>query len=154
MKAERSIDGFSMLEMLVTLTMLSILGGLLFATLPASKHHETLNRLSQKVGHMAQETSIRAVTRGETTRIIVDAAKRRIDGSQGQQEVAVPSDFKLVILTGSELVEQGSIGAIEFYEDGTSSGGEIKFEDPSGSSSSVRIDWLTGAVTIRRRTPS
>ena len=152
MKGERSTDGISLLEMLVTLTMLSILGGLLFAALPGSKHRKTLARLNQEIGQMAQETSMRAVARGETTRIIVDVGKRRIDSSEDREKIDVPGDFKLVVLTGSELVEQGSIAEIEFYGDGTSSGGEIRLQDTSGGSSSVLINWLTGAVAISRRT--
>jgi general secretion pathway protein H len=142
-------DGFSLLEMLVALAVLSLAAGIAFNGTPWRKPRETLNTLSQKIVHSAAAASLRAISTGETASLKVNIVSRLVSGGL-DGGIAVPERFKLSLLTGAELVRQGHIGVIEFYSDGTSSGGEIVLEENSGRSSSVRIYWLTGVISVKR----
>jgi prepilin-type N-terminal cleavage/methylation domain-containing protein len=148
MSRTRSTEGFSLVEMLVALAIISLSAGIAYNGVFWRKSRETLGTLSQKISHAAAEASLRAVSKGETTRVVVDVTNRRINGGQDTDEIAVPEPFKMGVLTGAELIEQGTLGTIEFYGDGTSSGGEIVIEEPKGGARSVRIYWLTGAITV------
>jgi general secretion pathway protein H len=148
MKTGRATDGFTLLEMLVVLAIFSMAAGVAYNGLSWRKPHESLNTLSQKIAHAAAAASLRAISGGETARLEIDLAKRIVSGGQGTG-IAVPEPFKISVLTGADPIEQKRAGAVEFYSDGTSSGGEIKLEENGGKTSSIRIYWLTGAIAVK-----
>lgn len=143
-------DGFSLLEMLVVLAVVSLAAGVAYNAIYLRKPRETLNTLSQKITHSAAAASLRAVSRGEMESVKVDLASRLISNGQGG-DIVIPDQFKISLLTGAKLIRQDLLGLIEFYSDGTSSGGEIVLEENSGRSSSIRIYWLTGAISVKDR---
>ena len=143
-------DGFSLLEMLVVLAVFSMAAGAAYTGMNWRIPRETLSTLSQKIAHIAAAASLRAISKGETASVEVNIASRVISSGQAGSDIIVPELFKIAVLTGAGLIEQAQAGAIEFYGDGTSSGGEIELEAGDGSASTVRIFWLTGAVTINR----
>ena len=148
MRAAHATDGYSLVEMLAMLALISLVGGILFVGKPWAKRPETLDAISRNIEHLARGVSLAAVSRGEMAAIKVDIARRKVFGDRTAQEIVIPAAYKLSVLTGSELVQQGSLGKIEFYSDGTSSGGEIKLEDAAGNSRALRINWLTGAIMV------
>lgn len=143
-------DGFSLLEMLVVLAVVSLAAGVAYNAIYLRKPRETLNTLSQKITHSAAAASLRAVSRGEMESVKVDLASRLISNGQGD-DIVIPDQFKISLLTGAKLIRQDLLGFIEFYSDGTSSGGEIVLVENSGTSSSIRIYWLTGAISVKDR---
>jgi general secretion pathway protein H len=147
-KNSASSDGFSLLEMLVVLAIFSLAAGVAYNGMAWRKPRETLNTLSQKITHASAVASLRAVSKGETASVEIDVAGRRISSGQGG-DIFIPEPFKFAVLTGAELIRQGRLGIIEFYSDGTSSGGEIVLEAGSGNTSSIRVYWLTGAITVK-----
>lgn len=150
MNRRGATEGFSLVEMLVVLAILSLTAAAIYAGSNWRQPRETLGTLSQKIAHAAATASLRALSKGETARIEVNFASRVVSGGQASREIIVPERFKISVLTGAGLIEQAQAGAIEFYSDGTSSGGEIALQAGDGSASTVRIFWLTGAVTISR----
>ena len=143
-----SSDGFSLLEMLVVLAIFSLAAGAAYNGMSWRAPRETLSTLSQKITHAGSAASLRAIAKGKTESVEVDVANRLLSSGQGEN-VVVPERFRISILTGAQLIEQESAGAIEFYGDGTSSGGEIVLLDDGGNASSIRIYWLTGAITVK-----
>ena len=143
----QSTEGFSLLEMLVVLAMISLVAGIVFNGLAWNKPRVNLSVLGQNIIHAAASASLRAVSKGETNRIEVDVINRRITTGSDIDDIIIPASFNIYVRTGAELIEQRSRAAIEFYSDGTSSGGEITVADQKGNRRSVRIYWLTGAIT-------
>jgi general secretion pathway protein H len=113
------------------------------------KARESLNTLSQKITHALAAASLRAISKGETASVKVDVANRRISNGQASNDIIVPETFKIAVLTGAELIRQGHLGVIEFYSDGTSSGGEIVLEEGSSKKRTIRVYWLTGAISVK-----
>jgi general secretion pathway protein H len=148
MRKSRSSDGYSLLEMLVVLAIFAMAAGVAYYGVSWRKSRETLDTLSQKITHAAAAASLRAISMGETAGIEVDVTSRRLSSGQGS-DIIVPQPFKISILTGAGLIRQDRLGIIEFYSDGTSSGGEIVLEEGSGKTSSIRVYWLTGAITVK-----
>lgn len=141
-------DGFSLLEMLVALAIISLAAGVAYNGAPWRKSRETLDTFSQKIAHAAAAASLRAISKGETARIEVDVAGRFVSSGEGAG-IVIPEPFEIAVLTGASLIKQTRFGAIEFYSDGTSSGGEILLGQKSGRTSAIRIYWLTGAITVK-----
>lgn len=148
MSRSDSTDGFSLLEMLVVLAVLSLAAGAAYSGMAWRKPRETLNSLSQKITQAAAAASLRAIMKGETASLEVDVTKRLVSGGH-DGDITVPSPFNISLLTGAGLIKQDRLGIIEFYSDGSSSGGEIALEEADGRASSIRIYWLTGAISIR-----
>ena len=148
MKSPGDTDGFSLFEMLVVLVLVSTVSGILFSG--TARQNQTLDSVIQKIGEAVQVSSMRAISKGEKTEITVDVRNLTIAVAPGEQKVSIPSGFGVSLLTGAELIESPNIGSIEFYEDGTSSGGEIKITDGAGNFGAVRVHWLTGAMTVTK----
>jgi general secretion pathway protein H len=148
MKTPRATDGYSLLEMLAVLAMLALAAALAFGAATSRRPGETVNGLGQKIVRLAAAQSLRAASSGQSAQVKVDVKNRWIAGSGSGPDISIPGRFKLRVLTGAELVEQGNIGTIEFYPDGSSSGGEIALEEDGGATRTVRINWLTGAITL------
>jgi general secretion pathway protein H len=143
-----SSDGFSLLEMLVALAIISLAAGVAYSGTSWRGSRETLITLSQKIAHAAAEATLRAISKGETTNVEVDVVKRLLSNGQ-DGGIVIPEPFKISVVTGASLIRQDRLGRIEFYADGTSSGGEIVLEEKSGKVKTIRISWLTGAITVQ-----
>jgi general secretion pathway protein H len=147
-RSDRS-DGFSLLEMLVTLAIISLAAGVAYSGSSWRGSRETLVTLSQKIAHAAAGASLRAISKGETTSVEVDVTNRLLSNGQ-DSGITIPEPFIISVVTGAGLIRQNRLGRIEFYADGTSSGGEIVIGEKSGKANSIRIYWLTGAITVQR----
>lgn len=149
MKNDQPNAGFSLVEMLVVLAIISLVGFLGLSRFTGNKKNQSLNSLTRNIQNLAALTSLYAISTGTTASIIVDVSKRAISVGYSQDLIQVPLTFKLNVLTGEELVRQNDIASINFYNDGTSSGGEITIEDDHGSKQTIRVFWLTGVIEIK-----
>jgi general secretion pathway protein H len=140
-------DGFSLVEMLVVLAMISLIGFIGFSGF-TGKRTPSLNSITRDIQNLAALTSLHAVSTGTTASLIVDVSNRVVSTEYNQGLIQLPPAFKLNLLTGAELLRQDDTASINFYNDGTSTGGEITIEDGNGAKQTVRIFWLTGAIEI------
>jgi general secretion pathway protein H len=147
MKPRHAEDGFSLVEMLVVLAIISLIGIAGFSGF-TSKKTQSLNAITRDIQNLAALTSLHAVSTGTTASLIVDVSNRVVSTEYNQGLIQLPPAFKLNLLTGAELVRQDDTAAINFYNDGTATGGEITVEDSNGSKQTVRIFWLTGTIEI------
>jgi general secretion pathway protein H len=154
MNAERGSEGYSLLEMLAVLAIFAMVAAAVFNAAILRRPGETINMIGRSVLHLVSSQSLRAISSGQTARVKVDVDGHKITADGNNFEISVPLQFKLTALTGAELLEQDEIGIIEFYPDGSSSGGEITLVDAAGASRAIRINWLSGAITSSdARTP-
>jgi general secretion pathway protein H len=147
MKPKHAEDGFSLVEMLVVLAIISLIGIAGFSGF-TSKKTQSLSTITRDIQNLAALTSLHAVSTGTTASLIVDVSNRVVSTEYNQGIIQLPPAFKLSLLTGAELVRQDDTASINFYNDGTSTGGEITIEDSNGSKRTVRIFWLTGTIEI------
>jgi general secretion pathway protein H len=152
MKSAKADKGFSLVEMLVVLAIVSLIGIFGLNGYSAHQNNGSLRVVTQQIQSMAALSSLRAVTNGATVSLEIDVTKKIIYSGQNSPPIIVPGPFKLTVLTGAELIQQDSIALIDFYNDGTSSGGEITIEDGNGAEKTIRILWLTGAIDIKGET--
>ena len=149
MKANRSSEGFSLLEMLVVLAIISMTATVLFGAAVLHKPSGSINVLGQEILHLVEAQSLRAISMGRTASVEVNMEKRQISAPGSRPAIRIPDQIQLVVLTGAELVQQDKTGVIEFYADGSSSGGEITLLNAEGAKRAVRVNWLTGAVSLK-----
>lgn len=147
--------GFTLIELLVVFALL----GLLVAVAPpayeklraSSVHRSTLSQLM----HDLRLARAQARARGQWTRFDIDLQQRQYHWQSGTQIRTgnIPAPLELRVSTGDVYVVPGQSAAILFSPDGGSSGGQIDLLRPSGDGSQVRIDWLTGDISLHSLRP-
>ncbi len=146
MKTDKS-DGFSLVEMLAAMTIAAVTIAL-FAGNPFAKkqRHVSVAQIARELGVAIVALEAKAVSKATAFPIWVDVKSREI--TIDEKKIKLPEQFKLSLQTGAELILHDARGAIWLLPDGTSSGGEITLQGPSGQVRTVRINWVTGAVKI------
>jgi general secretion pathway protein H len=138
--------GFSLLELLVALTILAL--ALSVVSLSASRRSPAfeVRRVSGETVSLLREARLTARSSGRPVRIAFDPEAREVRRA-GADPLVVPQGVEL------SLVSAASAGpsAIVFFPDGSSSGGAFTFEG-AGRKAEVTVDWLTSRVERLEKT--
>lgn len=144
-------DGFTLLELLVTLT----LAGLLLALVPALSgqggDRARLNAGARSVAAALALARSDAVMRNADSAFVLDLEQRRF-GVAGSALAGSALDGALdpglaVTMTAGAAASTAR-GLIRFHPNGGSDGGDVTLRNPAGAVT-LRVDWLTGAVSVR-----
>jgi general secretion pathway protein H len=142
MKTPAASRGFTLMEMLVVLVLMSIAVGLLGFAL-----HKGLSSAGERraVGDMVEAlraTRVRAIVSGQPARTEFDLSRLTVK-APGKRVHQLPERLRVTLNTAADLG-----AAVEFYPDGGSSGGNLVIQ---GDNKRWRIDiaWLTGNVQVR-----
>ena len=142
-KSSRS--GFTILEMIVSLALLSLIIGL------------PIGIISRGGGKVEIESAMRGMCRALRATHSISIATNRdavfmIDKnrnsylSNGDHEVFLPSSILMRVNSGRYGLQNNSHSSITFFPDSTSSGGDITLEN-SKVKGSISINWLTSEVS-------
>ncbi|NWD64734.1 type II secretion system protein [Pseudomonas sp. IPO3774] len=134
--------GFTLLEMLVVIVLISIAAGLVGFGLQQGLR---VAKERQVVGQMVdalRSTRARAIVSGRSAKTVFDLARLSFQ-APGQPIKHWPADLQVTLHTAEHA---GS--AVEFYPDGSSTGGNLLL---ANGTRRWRIDvgWLTGSVQSR-----
>jgi general secretion pathway protein H len=133
MTARRSA-GFTVIEILVVLTVLGLALGLIMTHGPVRSHRLELDAAARRVVGALRLARSRAIAEERTVVLALDARGYRLDRD-------APTIWSgEVSLEGNRLVT--------FVPDGGSSGGRIVLRDGERTVA-IGIDWLTGRVVLR-----
>jgi general secretion pathway protein H len=144
--------GFSLIEMLVVLVIMSLLAGVAMLT-GAGRSHAELISSAREVAGLLRETRARAGNANRPQRVVADVGLNRVwaDTTEtASHVVAVPRALRISLITiDAEALSSGR-GAILFFPDGSSTGGGVRLEPArrQGETIIVSVDWLTGQVAI------
>ncbi|WP_442965165.1 pilus assembly FimT family protein [Pseudomonas sp. JDS28PS106] len=142
MNAPAAHRGFTLMEMLVVLVLMSVAVGLLGFAL-----HQGLSSAGERraVGDMVEAlraTRVKAIVTGQPSRTEFDLRRLTVK-APGKRTQHLPEHLRITLNTAADLG-----ASVEFYPDGGSSGGNLTVQ---GASKRWRIDiaWLTGNVQVR-----
>jgi general secretion pathway protein H len=146
------VRGFTLLELMVVLVIVSSLAvaiggsaGTFFSTM---EYRDTVRELSSA----AKKARLQSRSQGKPIDLVVDPTLNRF-ALTDQPERLVASDYQMLaqdlsigLVFAAEISPGANLGAIRFYPEGGSSGGEISIQRPSGAGTRLVVDWLIGDV--------
>ena len=135
-------SGFTLIEMIVVLVVLSLTLGLAFGRGPILSPALNTGTAARQVAQTLRLARSRAIALDRPVRVSLDSVARaiRIDGTSPQ---ALP---RAIALSASSFTDE-PIVAIRFAPDGSSSGARIVLGE-RGFVRRVVVDWLTGRVSL------
>ncbi len=140
-----SSQGFTLLEILVVMTIAAMLLALVPPLLSGAVPGARLKAAARDLVAGLRLARSRAITTNTVTELSLDpkTGEYRISGQVKPRHL--PAGVQVQIQSNASGDAEAS--AVQFYPDGSSSGGRITLKG-SGRAYSVEVDWLTGSVDL------
>jgi len=139
--------GFTLIELLIAISIAGLMVTLIaLHGRPRSAGLEANGTASELAGGL-REARAQAIVQNRPVSLTLDIANRqwKIDN---QPYHKVPPQFRMAVLT-VQGETRGNLAAIVFEPDGSSTGGQVGFDDGIRKFS-VNVDWLTGMVRVTK----
>ena len=94
----------------------------------------------------------RAISTNEEQRLAIDVEAQRFASSVDPSPFQLPATIAIVFRTAGAMQLNETTGEIQFFPDGSSTGGQILLVG-ANALRVVTVDWLTGLVTIDDEAP-
>jgi len=136
--------GFSLLEILLVVTLIAVVGTVTAVNLSGAMDGLRLRSAAREISNELRHARARAIASGQVQRFEMDMAARTwtVDGGrQGRW----PDMLEVRLTAARELQPATGVGAIVFFADGASSGGRIELSR-DGAMMQIDVAWLSGQV--------
>ncbi|MDQ1094628.1 general secretion pathway protein H [Xanthomonas sacchari] len=146
--ARARMRGVSLLEMLLVVGLIAIAALLAASVLTGGIDGMRLRSAAKEIASQLRYTRTQAIASGQPQRFLIDPQAHRWQAPNGRHGEIPPS--LTIRFTGARQAQRrDGEGAIQFFEDGASTGGRIELQ---ARQARWRIDvtWLTGEVTVGR----
>lgn len=138
--------GFTLIEILVTLAILSLALGLIVGYKPPWSSTIGLRAAAAQIAAGLREARSEAIAQNRRTSFDIDLSQHRFQVGSGPIK-RLPGEMDLALLTVRGERRNAHIGGIQFNPDGSSTGGRISVGD-GRRTIAVGVDWLTGRVSV------
>jgi len=139
--------GFTLLELLVVLAVAGLLAGIVLPRLVVPDVARAEAEAARDLAAALVRARSAAVFRSREVALVIDLRERRywVEGGSARP---LPAGLDIVLDTTLEEAENAQRGAIRFYPDGSATGGRITLGGQGGTRQVVRVNWLTGRVSV------
>ena len=143
--------GVTLVELLIVVTLMATLAAVLAPILIPSPSR-TLRNSASEIATTLRETRRQAQAQQARRRFVVDTAARRygIEGAASWHQL--PDGVEVELTTAESLVRDRQRGGIDFFPDGSSTGGRVAL-GMEGRALRVDIEWLTGRIRVTEDGP-
>lgn len=147
----RTVAGFTLVELLIVFTLLVTLSAILAPILLPSPTR-TLRETASEISTTLRETRREAQAGQTRKRFVIDtqSGKFGVEGSRAWR--SIPEEMNVTLTTGKSLLTGATSGGIDFFPDGSSTGGQVSLF-LADHSLKVDIEWLTGRVRVTTEEP-
>lgn len=155
MPAPGASHGFTLLELMVVMVIVSVLAGAVLIRFDGAFAGMELRSASRDLASALRYARGRAIATQRETGVAIDVEERRyrILGTDDGRVRSFSGKIHVDLLTDRSSFISETEGAIRFFADGSSTGGDIRLTSDAGGYV-VQIEWLTGRVRIGVPDPS
>lgn len=140
--------GFTLLELLVVLALMAFFAAMTISIGARSAEKAGLKRDVSLFATALRHARAEAIEAGAPVDLVIDIAEGAYDaGPAGDGKL--PGGSIMEIVTAKELSSEPGRSVIRFYADGSASGGRVVIS-AGDERNTIAVDWLTGAVSLRR----
>lgn len=140
------MTGFTLIELMIVFTLLITLSAIL-APLLLPSASRTLQTTAGEIATTLREARRQAQANQVRKRFLIDTQSGQYGVEGAGSWRTLPGEMKAALTTGESLLTGETRGGIDFFPDGTSSGGRVEL-GLAEQSLKVDIEWLTGRIRV------
>jgi len=149
--------GFSLLELVIVLIIISLLAILVTPTLTKTISHMEVKSAAKKVSAILRYCRNDAVNKNRIVQVNFDSESNLISvmsADEGEEKLSVRNSYPLPRDVRMEKVEAGktffenTLPSFEFYPNGGTNGGTAVIRGGEGRGYAIQVDFLTGTVKV------
>ena len=149
--------GFSLIEMIIVIVIISLLAMLVTPRLTKSLQHLEVRSASKKISAILRTCRSESVNRSRIYSVSFDTTSRLLSvqsTEEGEEKPAVersypfPEEVQIEKIDVGKTLLESSVPAFEFYPNGGSNGGTALVRRVEGRAYTILVDSLTGTVKV------
>ena len=140
--------GFTLVELLVALAVLGLLLALIPPRLSGVIESGQVRVAKRELVAGLRLARSRAVNSQRDVTLGINVRDNTMAMGDKHRPLELPDSVSLTLVTAQQEQLSDYEGAIRFYPDGSSTGGQIRFHQ-GGQVSSIDVHWLTGRISSR-----
>lgn len=141
--------GFTLIEILAVLVVLTIVGSLAMARFGVRHGGEMLQATAHELASRCRAARAEAIRRGSDQTVVIDMANRVVTAGRDVPPLRISDTISISSETSATEGRSQRVAGIRFLPNGGSTGGKVRLE--SGKQTyEVRVNWLTGRVVVER----
>lgn len=139
--------GFTLVELLVVMVIATLAVALVLPGFANARTGMELKSGTRQLSSALRYARGQAIAKHREVAVILDVEDRsyQFSNEQRKHNLSPSLNFKLLTSEGEILDDQS--GAIRFFPDGSSSGGQITLQ-ANNSHHEINVNWLTGRVIV------
>lgn len=137
--------GFSLIEMLAVLVILSLIGWLSLSLNSQGRHGKTLELTARDLAATLRNARRQAISKNRIEAVAFDVGSRAVMTEKNRRRHKLPAGIGFDVTTAATAQIGASILQIRFFPDGSSSGGRIVLRERQRRIA-IDVDWMTGAI--------
>jgi len=149
--APSTTAGFSLIEMLVVLAIVSVVAGITAISVQQVRNAKSPYTFARNVSESMTALRYRAMNTGRIQTSEINIEQKTFSDTTGKASIAIPRTWTLTVTIGRQIAQPKTVPNIMFLPDGTSSGADITLREPGGQAAYVRVNWLTGLTEYSAR---
>jgi general secretion pathway protein H len=143
----RAQRGFTLIEVTVVLVIIALVTALVMPQMSGVQSKADMRAAARGIAAGLRMTRNLAMTHGRSEAFVIDTASGAFRAGSVASPRRVPSGVHLVLMTTTDERIDDAVGSIQFFADGSSSGGGVRVAKGKNQGE-VLVDWLTGQVSI------
>jgi general secretion pathway protein H len=146
------VRGFTLLELVVVLIVMALVAVVATPSLMGQLGSVQARAAAREVAAALRQARSDAIGANVDLAFAVDTDAHTY-AIEGRAPHRLPTDLAISLFTAESERLSSTAGAIRFFPDGSSTGGEIALASSAGTSV-VRVEWLTGQIRIEEGGPA
>lgn len=147
---QRKASGFTIVELLIVITILAIVAAVMAPMLSPSPTRE-LRATASEIATTLRETRRHAQAKQIRQRFLMDTETGQYGLEDSERRRWLPEGMAVEMTTAESLQTGDTSGGIDFFPDGSSTGGRLVLSIKD-LALQVDIEWLTGRIRVAENT--